>query len=492
LSTWKVTALELRDYLRILRKGWILIVTLSLIGAAAAAGYSALQSPVYSSTSKVFVSTQTAGTTAELVQGSSFTVQRVKTYSDLVLTPIVLQPVTQELGIDLSEAALARSISASAPLDTSIIEITVTNVDAALASDIANSTASSLAKVVESIEVSGAADAVSPVKLTLVQRAIISEKPVSPNVPLNIILGFLIGLAMGIGVAVLRDTLDTRIRGADDVEAITDLPLLGGISFDPKAKLRPLIVHADPQSPRAEAFRALRTNLQFLDADRDKRGFVVTSTVPSEGKSTTTANLAIALADTGKNVLIVEADLRNPKITEYLDIEGAAGLTDVLIGRAELQDVIQKWGKDKLYVLPAGQIPPNPSELLGSVAMHNVVTRLEEAFDVVLYDCPPLLPVTDASILAKRVGGVILIVAAGRAQKSHLSSVISGLENVGAHISGLVLTMIPTKGPNAYGYGQYGYGYGQYGYGQYGYGKSAPKKVSRGERRKLSESTTGA
>ena len=487
--------MELRDYLRILRKGWILIVALSLFGAAAAAGYSALQTPVFSSSAKVFVSTQSMGTTAELVQGSSFTVQRVKTYSDLAVTPIVLGPVIRSLGINVTEATLAKSITASAPLDTSIIEITVTNIDAALASDIANSAANSLATVVQSIEVSAAAAAQSPVKLTLIQRATIAEKPVSPNIPLNILLGLLIGLAIGIGIAVLRDTMDTRIRGAKDIEALTDLPLLGGIAFDPKAKLRPLIVHVDPQSPRAEAFRALRTNLQFLDADRDKRGFVITSTVPSEGKSTTAANLAIALADTGKNVLIVEADLRNPKVTQYLDIEGAVGLTDVLIGRAELQDVIQKWGKNKLYVLPAGQIPPNPSELLGSVAMNNIITKLEEAFDVVLYDCPPLLPVTDASILAKRVGGVILIVAAGRAQKSHLASVISGLDNVGAHISGLVLTMIPTKGPNAYGYGQYGYGYGYgaaNGYGQYGYGQSAPKRGFRRKERKQSNAGSGA
>ena len=453
-----------------------------LVGASAAAGYSVLQKPVYSSTAKVVVSTLSAGTTAELVQGSSFTVQRVKTYSDLATTPIVLEPVIRSLGLNVSASTLAKSVTVSAPLDTSIIQISATSSDPALASDIANSTANNLATAVASIEISSSVGAVSLVKLTLIQRATVSDKPVSPNVPLNIVLGLLIGLAVGIGIAVLRDTLDTHIRGAHDIDAITDLPILGGISYDPNARVRPLIVHADPQSPRAEAFRALRTNLQFLDTDREKRGFVVTSTVPGEGKSTTTANLAIALADAGKNVLIVEADLRSPKLGLYMDIESAAGLTDVLIGRAELQDVIQKWGKDKLYVLPAGQIPPNPSELLGSVAMSNIVTRLEEAFDVVLYDCPPLLPVTDASILAKRVGGVILIVAAGRAHKSHLSSVISGLGNVGAHISGIVLTMIPTKGPNAYGYGQYGYG--QYGNEPYGYGQNASKPDSRRKQRK--------
>jgi capsular exopolysaccharide synthesis family protein len=461
---------ELRDYIRILRKSWVMILLLALVAVAAASTVSILQTPKYSATSKVFVSTQSGGTTSELAQGNSFTVQRVKTYSDLVTTPIVLLPVigTLELGIPADE--LAKRVTASAPLDTSIIDITVTDADPALAADIANATSQSLTAVVENIETPEADDAVSPVKLTRAQEATVPSVPVSPNVPLNIALGALVGLAIGVGLAVLRETLETRIRNERDVEQITDVPILGGIVFDPKARERPLIVQADPRSPRAESFRTLRTNLQYLDVGRTDRSFVITSSIESEGKSTTGANLAIALADAGSRVLLVDADLRRPKIADYMGLEGAVGLTDVLIGRAELQDVIQPWGRGQLFVLPAGHIPPNPSELLGSAPMAHLIVEFNRAFDVVIFDAPPLLPVTDAAILAKSVGGAIVVVAAGRTHKNQLSGAIAALDNVGASISGLVLTMLPTKGPDAYGYGRYGYGYG------YGYGEDPPPK----------------
>lgn len=451
---------ELRDYIRLLRKSWILILVLVLVGVAAAAVFSIVKTPSYSASSKVFVSSQGASNTSDLVQGNSFTTQRVTTYAQLVSTPIVLLPVIASLGLKTSETALSSEIVASVALATSIIEITVTDNDPVRAADIANATSQSLTAVVEQIETTGSSAAVTPVKLTRVQVATIPVSPVSPNVPLNLALGLLVGLALGVGIAVLRETLETRIRSQRDVEQITTVPVLGGIGFDARARERPLIVQVDPRSPRAESFRALRTNLQYLDADRTDRCFVITSSIESEGKSTTAANLAIALSDTGSRVLLVDADLRRPKIAAYMGVEGAVGLTDTLIGRAELQDVIQPWGKAQLFVLPAGHIPPNPSELLGSARMDSIIAEFNRAFDVVIFDTPPLLPVTDAAVLAKKVGGAIVVVAAGKTHKNQLKGAMDALENIGASVSGLVLTMLPTRGPDAYGYG-YGYGYGE-------------------------------
>ena len=452
--------MELRDYIRILRKSWVLIVMLTLVGTGSAAAFSLFQTPTFSASSKVFVSTQSGGTTTELAQGNTFTVQRVKTYSDLVNTPIVLLPVIATLELGVTSDDVSQQITASAPLDTSIIEITVTDTDPVRAADIANAASASLTNVVQDIETPEAADAISPVKLTRAQEASVPSAPVSPNVPLNIALGLLVGLALGVGLAVLRETLDTRIRTERDVETVTDVAVLGGIVFDPKAQERPLIVHVDPRSPRAESFRTLRTNLQYLDVGRTDRSFVITSSIESEGKSTTGANLAIALADSGARVLLVDADLRRPKIHDYMGIDGTVGLTDLLVGRAELTDIIQPWGKGKLFVLPAGHVPPNPSELLGSARMSHFIGEFNKTFDVVIFDAPPLLPVTDAAILAKNVGGAIIVVAAGRTHKNQLKGAISALDNVGAPISGLVLTMLPTKGPDSYGYGRYGYGSG--------------------------------
>ena len=456
----KADVVELRDYIRILQKSWMLIVILLAVGAGAASVVSITQTPIYSSSAKVFVSTSGGSTVSDLQQGNTFTQQRVKTYADLATTPIVLLPVIADLGLDVSSDALAARVTASAPLDTTLIEISVKSVDPALAAQIATAVSESLTSVVEKIETSSSANGVSAVKLTLVQHAEVSQGPISPNVPLNIVLGGLIGLVIGIALAVLRETLDNRIRNERDVEAITDVPILGGIVFDAKAGERPLIVHDDPRSPRAESFRTLRTNLQFLDVGRENRSFVITSSIQSEGKSTSAANLAIALADAGSRVLLVDADLRRPKVHEYLGLEGAVGLTDLLIGRAEPEDVIQPWGRADLFVLPAGKIPPNPSELLGSEAMLRLIKEFNKAFDVVLFDSAPLLPVTDAAILARTVGGTIVVCAAGRTHKNQLKGAFSALSNVDAPVSGVVLTMLPTKGPDAYGYGRYGYGYG--------------------------------
>ena len=479
--------MELRDYIRILRKGWVLIVMLTLVGVGAAAGYSIVQTPSYSATSKVFVSTQGTGSANDLVQGNSFTTQRVKTYSQLVTTPIVLLPVIASLHLKITGEKLAALVTPTATLDTSIIEIAVTDTDPVRAADIANAVSSSLSSVVETIETSDTSGAVTPVKLTRVQEASVPTAPVTPKIPLNIALGALAGLALGIGIAVLRETLETRIRNEHDVELVTDVPILGGIVFDPRARDRPLIVQLDPKSPRAESFRTLRTNLQFLDADRADRCFVITSSIESEGKSTTAANLAIALADTGSRVLLVDADLRRPKLADYMGLEGAVGLSDALIGRVELKDVVQPWGKEGLYVLPAGSVPPNPSELLGSARMESMLAEFNRAFDVVIFDSPPLLPVTDAAILAKKVGGAIIIVAAGRTHKNQLKGAVTTLNNVGVPISGLVLTMLPTKGPDAYGYGRYGYGYG------YGYGESeADTKKSSAQKSSAQKSTSNA
>ncbi|QTX05437.1 polysaccharide biosynthesis tyrosine autokinase [Agromyces archimandritae] len=455
--------MEFSAYLRILRKNWIVILVLAVLGAAAGLTVSLLQTPDYRSSAKVFVSTSGGDTVADLQQGNTFTQQRVKTYADLATTPIVLLPVVAELGLDMSAEELAREVQATAPLDTTLIEITATDADPAAAAEIATAVSESLTSVVASIESTGN-DEVSPVRLTLVQHAAVPQRPVSPNLPLNVALGALLGLIVGVVVALVRDALDTRVRGEHDIAQIADAPVIGGIADDPRASERPLIVHDDPHSQRAESFRTLRTNVSFLEPGRSTRAFVVTSSIEAEGKTTTAANLAIALADAGADVLLVDGDLRKPKVAGYLGIEGAAGLTDVLIGRADVDDVVQPWGRAGLSVLPAGRVPPNPSELLGSAAMAELVERLGESHDVVLYDAPPLLPVTDGAVLARLVGGAIVVAGTGRVRKAQLKAALGALESVGAPVSGIVLTMLPTRGPDAYGYRRYAYGAG-YAYG---------------------------
>lgn len=470
-TTWRGD-MELIDYLRILRKSWLVIIAAMLLGIGVGAAWSLTRAPQYQASSTVFVSTQAGSTVAELQQGSNFTQSRVTTYANLVTTPIVMNPVIAELGLGVTANELSQYVEASSAVNTTLITIAVTDGDPALAADIANALAASLTSAVETLETPSGAQT-SPVRLSRVKDALPPPAPTSPNVPLNLTLGGLLGFALGIGAAFLRALHDTRIRAPRDVELVTDRPLIGSIPFDPKAKDRPLIVHADPLSRRAEAFRAVRTNLQFLDMG-GRSSFVVTSSVPGEGKSTTTINLAIALADAGNKVALVDADLRKPKAAEYLGIEGGAGLTDVLIRRARIGDVMLPWGHRTLYVLPAGKIPPNPSELLGSTQMRSLMEILEREFDVVLCDAPPLLPVTDAAVLAKVTSGAMVVVAAGRTNRHQLAGALDALDAVGAKIAGVVMTMVPTRGPDAYHH-RYG--------GAYGYAEE-PKRKRRGKARR--------
>ncbi|MET0885782.1 MAG: polysaccharide biosynthesis tyrosine autokinase [Mycetocola sp.] len=452
--------MELKDYVRILHKSWVLIVACTLLGVGAAAAYSLTLAPKYQATTQLYVSVRSAegAATGDLVNGTSFARQAVTSYVDVVNSALVLDKVIDELKLDVSAQQLAPTIAASSPLNTVLIDVTVTNTDPVKAAAIANSVGATFADVVTNQLEKPEGETASPVKIETIQPAVTPSKPSSPNVQLNIIVGLLVGLAVGLGLAILRSVLDTRIHSSHDIENVTDAAILGGIALDPDAKKRPLVVHADPRSPRAESFRSLRTNLQFINLDAGPRSFVVTSSIPGEGKSTTTANLAIALAETGASVALIDGDLRLPRISDYMGIEGGVGLTDVLIGKAELADVLQKWGRGKLYVLPSGRVPPNPSELLGSASMKRVLSALTEQFDVVIIDAPPLLLVTDAAVISKLTGGVIMVAASGRTKKNELLAAVRTLESIGTKLSGIVVTMLPTKGPDSYAYGQYSYG----------------------------------
>lgn len=445
--------MEVQDYIAVLRKRWlsILLVTLLTTGGAVAATF--MTTPTYTAASQVFVSVRTGSTSSDLLQGSSFTQKQVKSYTDLVTTPRVLIPVIENLDIATTPDELAKSITATSPLDTVLITITATHEDAQTAADLANATAVSLATEVTALE--KPEDGPSPVEISTVRTASAPVAPSAPNTRLNVALGLLVGLAAGFGIAVARQVLDTRIRSENDVRQVTDASVIATITHDDEAAKTPLIVQASPQSHRAEAFRRLRTNLQFLDVADDLQTLVVTSSLPGEGKSTTTINLAITLADAGSRVVLVDADLRRPTVAKYMGIEGSVGLTTVLIGRAEVEDVLQPWGEGTLHVLPSGLVPPNPSELLGSRAMADLLARLSQQYDVVLIDTPPLLPVTDAAILARLTGGALVVVGATKTHRQQLDDSLGALETVGARVLGIVLNRVPVKEAGSYTYYDY-------------------------------------
>lgn len=448
--------MELKDYLRILRRNWVTVAAFALIGILLGGGASFLVKPTYISETKLFVALQNSGSVLELQQGNIFTQARVQSYVETVATPAVLQPVIDDLRLDISPKTLASKITAKSDHDTVLINISVADESPIQAAAIAQAVGSSLVNAVSELEKPSQGDR-SPVKLSIVTPATAPTSPSSPNVKLNLILGLLAGLAAGVALAVLRSVLDTRIRGEADLRRVTDAPVLGGISFDSDATKKPLLTQAASQSPRAESFRQLRTNLQYAHVSHESKTVLVTSSLPGEGKSTTAINLAIALAQGGQAVALIDADLRRPMVAEYLGLERNAGLTTALVGKADINDLLQPWGNDDLYVLASGRIPPNPSELLGSDKMRQLISQLESAFDAVIIDAPPLLPVTDAAVLSQQVGGVVVVAGAQKVRTTDLEKSISALSLVEADLLGVVLNRLPSKGPDAYAYSYYSY-----------------------------------
>lgn len=215
--------------------------------------------------------------------------------------------------------------------------------------------------------------------------------------------------------------------------------------------VRPLTVHEDPQSPRAEAFRGLRTNLQFVDVDHPRKVIVVTSPLPGEGKTTVVCNLAIALGAADSRVLVIEADLRRPRVADLLGLERAAGLTTVLAGGVGFEQAVQPWSGGLFDVLTSGQLPPNPSELLASKQMKALLGELRERYDVVLIDSPPLLAVTDAAALAPATEGAVVVCRFRKTTRDQLRNAVEALHAVSARVLGTVFTMVPSStGPRAY------------------------------------------
>ncbi|WP_127573410.1 polysaccharide biosynthesis tyrosine autokinase [Georgenia faecalis] len=423
-----------------------LLVTLTIVGGATAA-----MPELYSASTRIFFSVQAGETVSELAQGSSFTEQQMSSYAEVARSPLVLDAVVSDHALGVSARELAVSTVVRQPAGTAILEVSVTNRSPEDAAALANAVGGELARVVSTL-IPARTDGSESVRATTLAPATPPTEPASPDVARNLTLGVVLGLLLGLGVAALREALDTKVRSEADLASVSNAAVIGSIRFDDATSADPVVMHDDPHGPRAEAYRRLRTNLQFLDLADRPSSVVVTSSLPEEGKSTTAANLAVALADAGSRVVLVDADLRRPSVADYVGIEGRVGLTTVLIGRAEIEDVVQPWKNSTLDILPAGQVPPNPSELLGSRAMANVLKQLTDRYDVVIIDSPPLLPVTDAAVLSNQVGGMLVVVGADRVHKGQVRDALESLAAVDAHVLGLVMNKVSKQDNDRYGY----------------------------------------
>lgn len=449
--------MDLHDYLNAVRRHYRMVVAVVLFPVAVAAVVTWQITPQYASSTQLYVSTAGNEDVTAAYQGNLLSQQRVASYAKLLEGELVAERVIDRLDLATSPQTLIGQTRATFTSDTVILTATVMDPSPQQAQQLAATLASEFSALVAELETQAGA-AFPAATITVVKRAQLPTTPATPNVLLNLGLALLVGAVLGVGSAVLRELMDNTIKTNEDVQEVTGAASIGSVMFDAGMAKRPLVSQSVGHSRSAEAYRQIRTNLQFLSVDDPPRVLVVTSAVPEEGKTTTAINLALVIAQSGKRVALVEGDLRRPRVVSYMRLIMGTGLTNVLAGTASAADVLQPFGDGRLSVIASGPTPPNPSELLGSAHMQQMMTDLRNSHDYVIIDAPPLLPVTDAAVLAVHADGAIIVTKHGATKREQLRLAAQSLHAIDAKILGVIVNMIPAKAGN-YGYG-YGYGYG--------------------------------
>jgi len=448
--------MESSQYLAIFGRLWRLLVLVT-IGTAALALLATLLvvTPRYTAATRLYFGTFGGGSLSEISAGATYTESQMASYAEIARSPLVLDPVIAELGLPADAQTLAGRVTATVPLDTAILELTVSDTDARRAAATADALAGQVSRVVAELTPRGATGS-RAVRATTLTSAKLPIGATSPDVFRNLVLGLLLGFVLGLAVVVARHLFDPRIRDQQDLVRLTDRPLLGVIPFEEMAAAHPIAMLDTPSGRRAEAVRRLRTNLQAALGPGGGRTVVLTSSTLGEGKSTTAVNLALALAATDTKVLLVDADLRRPSITNHLNLDDTTGLTAVLTGKMRLESAVQRWPQTKLDVLPAGLVPDNPSELLGSSAMSEVLSKVSRSYQLVLLIASPLSPMTDAAVLSEVAAGAVLVVDIDKTHRSQVRQSLESLRAADAGLLGLVLNKVPRSWMSSFGFGDDG------------------------------------
>lgn len=461
--------MTLDDLWKLTRRYWIMLIACTCVGLAAAAVYTWTRTPQYTASSSAIVVGKGSGNSGDSYSATLVAQQKAKQWSPLVTSQQVSSAVIKSLGLNVTTQELGASLTAIEPTSDGPPTLGVTAIAGSpqQAQQIANAVMQEVSNQAQKIDPNSGAD------MTIVASAALPTSPSSPRPGRILPIGAIAGILLGYVLAMIRHRQDTRIRSAEDVEHNLGASVLGVIPANKAlAADDRSLGKADLDFQTREALRQLRTNLRFVDVDHDPRSIVITSSRMGEGKSTVSSSLGWVLADSGEQVVLIDADLRRPAVAGIFGLDGSVGLTQVLAGTAMLADALQPTDKAGLYVLPAGQIPPNPSELLGSQRMHQLIEKLAETHRVIL-DAPPLLPVTDAALLAASSDGAVIVVSATETRHEHIRRAAGNLNAVGARTLGAVLNRVNTSRFNRIVYGESQYGYGAYGtyYGSQGYGE---------------------
>ncbi len=496
--------LDLREYLALLWHWAWLIVLVALIAGAAAYYFSSRMTPYYRAVTSVLVN-EAPGTRSMDISSVALSERLTSTYSKMIVKEPVLAEVIERLGLSLSSASLRGMIKVSPVSDTQLIDVSVESTDPGAAAAIANALVqvfgeqiqeiqsnrfaqskaslqaqladiekqitqysnaaaaaasesdkerfdskvaqyreiySNLLQSYESVRLSEAQTISSVVQI---EQATIPTTPVRPDIFRNTLQAALIGLVLAAAVIIAREVLDDTLKTPEDVVRQLGLPVLGVINHY-QASEGSLITEQHPRSPTAEAFRTLRTNVSFTSVDRPLATIMVTSAEPGEGKSTVASNLAVVLAQNGRRVTLMDCDLRHPSLHHRFGLNNRQGMSRLFFQPAErLNGSSQATRINNLSLITTGQLPPNPAELLGSQRMQSILRMAQEQSEVIVIDTPPTLAVTDASVLAPVVDGVLLVVRPGKTRSGAARQTVEQLRRVNACLLGVVLNNLDLR-----------------------------------------------
>jgi capsular exopolysaccharide synthesis family protein len=447
--------LNIQDFLKLIRARWLVIALTTAVTVAGAVAVTLLTTPLYQASTRLYVSTPSNGDAGTVYTGTLSSQKRVLSYAKLAVGQTLAQRTIDKLHLDMTAAELKERVTATAATDTVLIDVSVLDPSPVQARDIADALSDELVVMVSELETSPDGTKANT-RVVVEQHATTPDHPVVPKTSTYLAIGIVLGALSGIALVTLRALLNNTVNDRQVIEEITGAGLVANIPLDKDRRKDPAISFATEHSPIAEAFCELRTNLQFLEVDDPPRVLVVTSALPSEGKSTTAINIALALAEAEHNVVLVDGDMRRPKLDEYLGLIGSVGLSTVVAGRAPLDEVLQKTRFPGLTTLTSGPVPPNPSELLGSQTAKKILSELRGSFDYVIVDSSPLLAVTDAAILAAEADGVLVIAQFAKTKREQLTRAVEKLTHVEARILGGIFTMSPTGANDYYHYRNYG------------------------------------
>ncbi len=526
--------MELRDYLSVIRARKGIIIASALIVALTALAVSLIQPKTYAAEAKILVSE--TNTTAALLgtsipELSSQPERALQTQVELVGMRSIAEATIRKLNLKMSPENLEKQVEVTAEGETNVVVITAEASAPETAARIANMMAAEYVLWSQDLRRSSLQEAASEVQtrldvaqnqiiqlggkikesgktddlaaelqmatgtyatlaekletlkidekletggVTVVEKAAVDTDPVSPKPLRNTVLGLALGMAFGLGVAFVGEYLDSTIRSTEEAERVFGASVLGTIPVDQveKGESRRLVIVDAPGSAAAEAYRVVRNSLDFINFQGNMKTIVVTSAAPGEGKSTVSANLAAALANAGKKVVLVSSDFRRSTTSEFFNVNNFIGLSDVLLGAHSLKSALQRPGDSQLLILTAGKMPPNPSELLGSTKMKDVISSLEEWADWVIIDTPPLLAVADPAAVARWADGVLLVSQAGVSTRDAARKGAELLQKAGARIIGVVVWGLDEGRAGRYGY------YGSHPYYSHYYGGKGGKQGS--------------